>query len=113
MASFKIELVSNASSKLFANSTLSSITKFLPEQVNLDGQREALISEIYYPSMYQNVAEGLFKFYDEKLFKTTEAYYVKPGLYSSKTEFLEAMNTVIPERNNHRESCITIKVSRV
>ena len=51
--------------------------------------------------------------YDEKLSKTTEAYYLEPGLYSSITDIVEAMNTLIQERNNHRDTCITIKVSRV
>ena len=52
-------------------------------------------------------------FYDEKLSKTTEAYYLEPGLYSSITDNVEAMNTLIQERNNRRDTCITIKVSRV
>ena len=52
-------------------------------------------------------------FYDEKLFKTTEAYYLESGLYSSITDIVEAMNTLIQERNNHKDTCITIKVSRV
>ena len=52
-------------------------------------------------------------FYDEKLSKTTVAYYLEPGLYSSITDIEEAMNTLIQERNNHRDTCITIKVSRV
>ena len=78
--------------------------------MNLDGQWEVAISEISYPSMYQNVTEG--KFYDEKLSKTTEAYYLEPGLYSTTTDIVEAMNTLIQERNNHRDTCITIKVSR-
>ena len=113
MDSFTIELVSNASSQLFPNNTLSSFTNFLPEQVNLDGQWEVAISEISYPSMYQNVTEGKFMFYDDKFSKTTEAYYFEPGLYSSITDIVEAMNTLRQERNNHRDTCITIKVSRV
>ena len=52
-------------------------------------------------------------FYEEKLSETTEAYYLDPGLYSSLTEIVEAMNTLIQERNNHRDTCITIKFSRV
>ena len=51
--------------------------------------------------------------YDEKLSKTKEAYYLEAGLYSSITDIVEAMNTLIQERNNHRDTCITIKVSRV
>ena len=52
-------------------------------------------------------------FYDEKLSKTTEAYYLEPGLYSSITDIVEAMNILIQERNNHRDTCITLKVIRV
>ena len=52
-------------------------------------------------------------FYDEKISRTTEAYYPEPGLHSSITDIVEAMNTLIQERNNHRDNCFTIKVSRV
>ena len=52
-------------------------------------------------------------FHDEKLSKTTEAYYLETGLYSSITDIVEAMKTLIQERNNHRDTCITIKVNRV
>ena len=65
MDSFTIESVSNASTQLFPNKMLSSFTNFLPEQVNLDGQWEVAISEISYPSMYQNVTDGKFMFCDE------------------------------------------------
>ena len=110
---FTIELVFNASSQPFPNKTLSSIKKLLPEQVNLDGQWEVAISEICYPSRYHNITEGKFMFYDGKLSKTTEAYYLETGLYSSITDIVEAMNTLIQDRNNHRDTCITIKDSRV
>ena len=113
MDSFSIELVFNASSELFPNNTPSSFTKFLPEQVNLDGQWEVAISEISYQSMYQSATDGNFLFYDEKLSKATEAFYLEPGLYSSITDIVEAMNTLTQERNNHRDTCITIKISRV
>ena len=57
MASFTIELVSNASGELFPHNTLSSFTNFLPEQLNLEGQWEVAISEVSYPSMYQNITD--------------------------------------------------------
>ena len=72
MESFTIELVSNASAQLFPDKTLSSFTNFLPEQLNLEGQWEVAISEISYPSMYQNVTEGKFMFSDKKLSKSSE-----------------------------------------
>ena len=78
MDSFTIELVSNASSQLFPNNTLSSFTNFLPEQANLDGQWEVAISEISYPSMYQNVTEGKFMFNDEKLSKQQRLTILNP-----------------------------------
>ena len=73
MDSFTIELVSNASSGLFPDNTLSSFTNFLPDQVNLDGQWEVAILEISYPSMYQNFTDGKFLFYYPNYSKTTSA----------------------------------------
>ena len=112
MDSFTIELVSNASGELFPDNTHSSFTNFLPEQLNLEGQWEVAISEISYTSMYQNVTEEKFKFFNEKLSKSTSTYNLEPGLYTSITDIVEAMNTLIQERNNHHETCITVKVSR-
>ena len=112
MDSFTIVLVSNASGELFSDNTLSSSTNFLPEQLNLEGQWEVAISEISYPSMYQNITEGNFKFFDKNLSKSTSTYNLKPGLYTSITDIAEAMNRLIQERNNHNETCITVKVSR-
>ena len=105
-------MVSNASAELFPDKTLSSSTNFLPEQVNLEGQWEVAISEISYPSMYQNKTEGKFKFFDEKLSKSTSSYNLERGLYTSITDIVEAMKRLIQERNNHNENCITVKVSR-
>ena len=111
MDSLTIELVSNASRELFPDNTLRSFTNFLPEQVNSEGQWEVAVSEISYPSMYQNIAEGYFKFFDVKLSKSTSTYNLEPGLYTS-TDIVEAMNTFIQERKNHNETCRTVKVSR-
>ena len=112
MDSFTIELVSNASRELFPDNTLSSLTNFLPKQVNWQGLWEVAISEISYPSMYQNITEGKFKFFDKKLSKSTSTYNLEPGLYTSITDIVEAMNMLIQERSNHNETCITVKVSR-
>ena len=62
--------------------------------------------------MYQNITEGNFKFFDEKLSKSTSTYNLEPGLYTSITHIVEAMNRLIQERNNHNETCITVNVSR-
>ena len=112
MESLTIQLVSNASAQLLQENTLSSSTNFLPEQLNLDGQWEVAISEISYPSMYQKVTEEKVMFFDKKLSKSSEFNYLEPGLYPSITDIVEAMNTLIQERNNHSENCITVKMSR-
>ena len=62
--------------------------------------------------MYQNITEGYFRFFDEKLSKSTSTYNLEPGLITSITDIVEAMITPIQERNNHIETCITVKVSR-
>ena len=112
MDSFTIKLLFNACGDLFPNNTLSSFTNFLPEQVNLEGQWEVAISETSYPSVYQRKTEGKFKFFEKKLSKSTSTYNLEPGLYTSLTDIVEAMNTLIQERNNHNKTCITVKVSR-
>ena len=105
-------MVSGASAQLFPENTLSSFTNFLTEQLNLKGQWGVSISETSYPSMYQNVAEGKFMFFDKKLSKLSEFYYLEPGLYTSFTDIVEAMNTLIQERHNHSENSFTVKMSR-
>ena len=62
--------------------------------------------------MYQNITERKLKFSEEKLSKSTTTYNLEPGLYTSITDIVEAMNTLINERNNHNETWITVKVSR-
>ena len=69
MKSFTMELVCNASAQLFADNTLITFTNLLLEQLNLEGQWEFANSEISYPSMYQNVKEGMFMFYEKNTFK--------------------------------------------
>ena len=103
MESFTKELVSNASARLFPDNTLSSLTNFSPEQLNLEGQSEVAISEKSYQSMYQNVTEGKIMFFHKKLSKLSEFYYLGPGFYPSITDNFEAMNTLNQERHNQRK----------
>ena len=112
MESFTKKLVPNASAQLLPDSTMSSSTIFSPEQLNLKCQLEVAISETSYPSGYQNVTEWKFMFFDKKLSKSSESYYLESGFYPSITDIVEAMNILIQERDNHSENCIKFKVSR-
>ena len=112
MESCTKELVSNAFAQLSPDNTLSSFRKFLPPQLNLDGQLEVAISEISYPSRYQIITEGKFLFFDKNFSKSSDFYYLELGLYPSITDIVEAVNIFIQERHNHSQNCITVKVSR-
>ena len=62
--------------------------------------------------MYQIVTEGKFKIFHKKFSKSSEFYYLEPGLYPFITDIVEAMNILIQERHNRSENCIKDKVSR-
>ena len=68
--------------------------------------------KISYPSMYQKLMERKFRLFDDKLSYSTTTYNLEPGLYTSTTDIVEAMDKPIQEKNNHNEICITVKVSR-
>ena len=55
---------------------------------------------------------GEIQFFDERHSKSTSTYNLEPGLYTSITDIVEAMNRLIQVRNNHKETCIAVKVSR-
>ena len=62
--------------------------------------------------MHQDITEGKLNFFDRKISRSMSTYNLEPGLYTSITDIVEAMNTLIEERNNHNETCITVIVSR-
>ena len=94
MSSFTVELVSNASFDCYPNNTLSSFTNFLPEQINLDGEWEVAITELSYPSLYQNITDGKFFYLDEATpdTKPSDYYTLDPGLYPSISDIVNEMN---------------------
>ena len=55
--------------------------------------------------------EKLYVF-DTKPSSSSEFYFLKPGLYNSITDIVEAMNMLIQEGRNHTETSIAVKVSR-
>ena len=78
----------------------------------MEGQWEVAVSEIILPIHVPNYNGGEIQVFDENFSKSTSPYNLEPGLYTSITDIVEAMNTLIQERNNHNETCITVKVSR-
>ena len=79
---------------------------------NLECQEVVVFWNYPKPSMYQSVTEEKLMFFDEQIPELSEIYSLESGIYPSLLDIVEAMNTLIQERNNHRESCVTVKVSR-
>ena len=101
MDSFTIESVSNASFNFYPNNSPNSFTNFLPEQIQLKGEWEVAISEILYPSLYQNVTEKFTfvdgrKSYEEK--RKIVPMHNEPVLYPSFFYIVVAKNNEIRER---------------
>ena len=120
MDSFTIELVLNASFNCYPNNSLNSFTSFLPEQIHLKGEWEVAISEISYPSLYQNVTEGKFTFIDgrespeEK--RKIQPMQVEPGLYPSIVDIVVAMNDEVRKRigaQKHEYNGFYISVDKI
>ena len=91
---FGIYLVSNASALFSPDNTHSSLTNFLPEQLNLEYHWEVAISERSYPSLYQNVIEK-FMFFENTLSKSSKFYFLQAGLDPFITDVAE--HTLIQE----------------
>ena len=115
MSSFTVELVSNASFDCYPNNTLSSFTNFLPEQINLDGEWEVAITELSYPSLYQNITEGKFFYLDEATpdTKPSDYYTLDPGLYPSISDIVNEMNRKIQEREKYEKTPIKLHVNKI
>ena len=115
MNSFTVELVSNASIDCYPNNTLSSITNFLPEQINLKGEWEVAITELSYPSLYQNITDGKF-FYLVAATPDTQPsdyYTINAGLNPSISDIVKEMNKKIQEREKYEKTPIKLKVNRI
>ena len=105
-------MVSNVSAQLLPRNTLSSFAGFSAQQLSIERQWEVAVSGMSYLSMNQTVTQEKFMFFDKNLSTSSEIYYLKPCLYLSIRNIVEAMNTLINERHDHSESCIPVKVSR-
>ena len=77
MNSFTKQFVCNISKKHFPDKTLSSFTKFLPEQLNLEGLWDVAVPELSYPSMYWKFSKEKFMFFCTNLSNSSEFYYLE------------------------------------
>ena len=116
MNSFTVELVSNASFDCYPNNTLSSFTKFRPEQIHLDGEWEVAITELLYPFLYQNITEGKFFYLDEAIpdTKPSDYYTLDAGLLGpSISDIVNETNRKNHEREMYEKTTIKLHVNKV
>ena len=105
-------MVSNASAQLFPDNTLSSFTNFLPEQLNLEGQREVAISKITLPINVPKCYGAKNYVFRQEILKVIRILLLGTWSFSSITDIVEASIILIQERHNHSENCIKVKVTR-
>ena len=98
-------------STFFSGQNAQLLHKHLPEQLKLKGQWDVAFSETSYPSMFQNITEGNINYFDRKIWKSLELFNLELGPHPSITNINEAKNTLLQERHNQSQRCITIKVS--
>ena len=48
-------------------------------------------------------------YFDKKLSKSSEFFYLEPGLYPSITDIVEVMNILFQEIHNYSENSIKLK----
>ena len=115
MNSYTLELVSNASFDCYPNNTLCSFTKFLPEQINLEGEWEVAIAELSYLSLNKNITEGKFFYLDEATpnTKPSDYYALDPGLHPWISDIVNEMNKKIQEREKYEKTPIRLHVSKI
>ncbi len=110
--SFYVDLLSNASTNYYSDNTLSHFSNFLPEQVNLNGDWEVALTEIYHPNYFENVTDGVFYFgaYDEKNLdaalknpatksRLVYKYSIQPGVYKNVQQVVAAINEAIKKES--------------
>ena len=105
MNSFTVELVPNASFDCYPNNTLSSFTNLLPEQINLEGEWEVTITELSYPSLYQNITAGEYFYLDAATpdTKPSDFYTIDAGLYPSISDIVNDMNKKFRKEKSMRK----------
>ena len=55
---------------------------------------------------------GIIQVFDKKFSFSSNFYYLEIGFYLSITDIVGAMDTLIQERHNHGEDCLSVEVSR-
>ncbi len=105
---FFVELVSNASMETYPQNTLSHFTNFLPEPINFKGEWQVALAEMSTPADILNVSNGVFgtsgeidRTGDGPYGRTAKIHEIKPGLYKSVEDIINAMTQAMRRDYGH------------
>ena len=108
MDNFSVELHSSASTKLYSQNTVASLTNFLPDQINLEREWEVALTKVRFPLKFFNITEGSFgisvtkggKLLDLENYKLSPGYY--PTIKSTVSSMLAKVIVGSRFRNLHK-----------
>ena len=98
--------------ELFPHQKLSSVTKILPEQPNLEGQRKMQFGKYPTHQYIRKLQRGNSSFCLQAIFKEFRFCCLEPGLYFFSTVIVEAKFTLHQARDSHRKLNHTQSVSK-
>ena len=96
--SFTMELSSNASMNVYSDNTFVSFRTALPAGFVLDGTWEVALSEVVYPSSFNNAVEAKIDFYWAPKKKWAQGCEIAAGRYQTVSEILLVMEQAIKEK---------------
>ena len=90
---FTVHVISSASMQIFKSNTLASFRNFLNYEIHISGDWSVALSEIIFPTKFENVVEGEFiafslKEYEEATKKAAEANVISRPYKGSKLGFI-------------------------
>ena len=69
---FTVHVISSASMQIFKSNTLASIRNFFNDEIQLSGDWRVALSEIIFPTKFENVVEGEFIAFSLKEYEATK-----------------------------------------
>ena len=107
-----IELISIVSAKFFPDKPLNFSKLFTGEDWIWMANEKLQFRKYRTHHCNKTSGKNVHAFFAKKLSILSNFCCLEPGLQNPITDIVEARNTLTQERHNHRDSCITVKLSR-
>ena len=97
MSSFYIQLLSNASSPVYPQSTMASFTNLLPDKIELDGSWEVALVEVSYPGLCYNIEGRLMTFHYDEKFK--HVFAIQTAVFNTMDKFANNLTDTLKKHD--------------